>query len=160
MNPPDSSSLDTWHKTVNCFAWGGPSSPITLYSGTCMSCVMHNSCNEPTAFSCSTPLYGDATSDISIISSGLESGDDVPSSFNFFRIHLAASCFASFFERPLPVAGKNSYINVKHYSCWVCWVPQHILKQSRSWLLTEHLTFSQFIVLPVFLIRTWRSDIP
>jgi hypothetical protein len=39
-------------------------------------------------------------------------------------------------------------------------VPQHILKQSRSWLLTEHLTFSQFIVLPVFLIRTWRSDIP
>lgn len=105
---------------VNCFACGGPSSPVTVYSGTCMSLSIHNSCNAPTAFSCSMPLYGDVMSDTSNTStvSGSD-GDVIPCAFNLLRRHLAASCFASFFERPLPIASKNSHINAKHYLSWM-----------------------------------------
>lgn len=118
MNEPDSTSLDTWHMIVNCFAWGGPSSPITLYSGIWISCVMHSSCNAPTALSCSMSLYGEGMSGICITSSGPGSCvDEFSSWFSLFRIHVAASCLASFLERPLPTAGKYSHINVKHYLC-------------------------------------------
>lgn len=120
MNLPDSLSFDTWHMIVNCFACAGPSSPVTVYSGTCMSFVVHNSCKAPTAFSCSMPLYGDVMSDTSSIPTVSGSAADVTSCvFNLLRRHLAASCFASFFDRPLPMASKNSHINAKHYLSWI-----------------------------------------
>ena len=120
MNLPDSLSFDTWHMIVNCFACGGPSSPVTVYSGTGMSLSIHNSCNAPTAFSCRLPLYGDVMSDTSSISTVSGSDVDViPCAFNLLRRHFAASCFASFLERPLPMASKNSHINGKHYLSWI-----------------------------------------
>jgi hypothetical protein len=105
---------------VNFFACAGPSSPVTVYSGIGISLSIHNSCNAPTAFSCSLPLYGDVTSDTS--NTPAVSGSDAdafPCAFNLPRRQLAASCLASFFERPLPMASKNSHINAKHYLSWM-----------------------------------------
>jgi hypothetical protein len=48
--------------------------------------------------------------------------DAVSSAFNLLRRHLAASCFASFLERPLPIASKNSHMNTQHYLSWMTWV--------------------------------------
>jgi hypothetical protein len=49
---------------------------------------------------------------------------------------LAASCFASFFDRPLPTASKNSHINAKHYLNW-------ILKYVSLWIWHQILDLRQ-----------------
>ena len=66
------------------------------------------------------PLYGDVMSDTFITTpvSGSDA-DVIPGAFNLFSIHLAASCLASFLDRPLPIASKNSDVNAKHYLSWM-----------------------------------------
>lgn len=150
---------------VNCFACGGPSSPVTLYSGTGMSLSIHNSCKAPTAFSCSMPLYGDVISDTSNISTVSGSDTDViPRAFNLLRRHLAASCFASFFERPLPMASKNSHINAKRYLSWMTQV-RFIMNMAPDFrpvtysVLIYQISFT-FCCLVVFEVKILSSDIP